>query len=337
MAVRSRGPNMYDVAKLAQVSHQTVSRVINNHPNTREETRKRVLEAMEQLGFRPNQAARALASYRSRIIGIVVSDADVFGPAGMTRAIESVAQSINHFAVSCSIDPDSEGSVLDGIDHLTGLGVDGVVMITPRTDAVTLARGQLGNIPIVTVDSMYRVDELSVSIDNFQGGQMATEHLIDLGHRNVLHISGPSSWFEATARASGYAAAMRTHRLTPRIIEGDWTAEAGYEIGVTLDLDAYDTTAIFAGNDDIALGLLHAFADRGISVPADVSIIGYDDIPHAAYWSPPLTTMRQDFAQLGERALQLLIDAIEGRKMPAAETIVPELVERSSTSPPAQK
>lgn len=130
---------------------------------------------------------------------------------------------------------------------------------------------------------------------------------------------------------------MRTHRLTPRIIEGDWTAEAGYEIGVTLDLDAYDTTAIFAGNDDISLGLLHAFADRGIDVPADISIIGYDDIPHAAYWNPPLTTMRQDFAELGERALTLLIDAIEGRKMPAAETIVPELVERSSTASPKQK
>ncbi|MFZ9088083.1 MAG: LacI family DNA-binding transcriptional regulator [Pontimonas sp.] len=334
MSDRTRGPNMYDVAKLAQVSHQTVSRVVNNHPNTREETRERVLRAMEELGYRPNQAARALASSRSRIIGILVSDADLFGPAGMTRAIENVAQSINHFAVSCSIDPDSEDSVIDGINHLKGLGVDGLVMITPRTDAVTLARTQLGNIPIVTVDSMYRVDELSVSIDNFQGGQLATEHLIELGHRSILHIAGPPSWFEATARASGYAAAMRSHRLTPRIIEGDWTPGSGYEIGVTLDLEAYETTGIFAGNDDLALGLLHAFDDRGIDVPGDVSIIGYDDIPHAAYWNPPLTTMQQDFYELGERAMRLLIDTIERRKLPAAETLVPRLIQRSSTAAP---
>jgi len=337
MADRSRGPNMYVVANLAQVAHQTVSRVVNNHPNTREETRDRVLRAMEELGYRPNHAARALASSRSRIIGILVSDADLFGPAGMTRAIENVAQSINHFAVSCSIDPDSEDSVIDGINHLKGIGVDGLVMITPRTDAVTLARTQLGNVPIVTVDSMYRVDELSVSIDNFQGGQLATEHLIDLGHRNILHIAGPSSWFEATARAAGYAAAMRSYRLTPRIIEGDWTPGAGYEIGVTLDLEAHGTTGIFAGNDDLALGLLHAFDDRGIAVPKDVSIIGYDDIPHAAYWNPPLTTMQQDFYELGERAMRLLVDTIERRKMPAAETIVPQLIQRSSTAaPPAQ-
>lgn len=332
MSTRSRGPNMYDVARLAQVSHQTVSRVINNHPNTREETRQRVLQAMADLGYRPNQAARALASSRSRIIGILVSDADLYGPSGMTRAMESAAQSINHFAVSCSINPESEGSVLDGVNHLRQLGVDGVVIITPRTEAVTLARRELGSMPIVMVDSMYRVDELSVSIDNFQGGQLATEHLIGLGHRSIIHIAGPSSWFEATTRASGYAAAMRAHRLTPRIIEGDWTAESGYEIGITLDLEAHETTAVFAGNDDLALGVLHAFADRSIAVPGDVSVMGYDDIPHAAFWNPPLTTMRQDFAELGERAIRLLVEKIEGRLLLAPETIVPVLIERSSTA-----
>jgi DNA-binding LacI/PurR family transcriptional regulator len=334
VAERTRGPNMYDVAKLAQVSHQTVSRVINNHPNTRPETRARVREAMAELGYRPNQAARTLASSRSRIFGILVSDYDLYGPSGMTRGMEVAAQSIHHFAVSCSIDPDSEGSVMEGINHLAGLGIEGVVMITPRTDALNAARDALGNIPIVTVDSMYRVDELSVSIDNFQGGQSAADYLIDLGHRNILHIAGPSSWFEATARASGYAAAMRARRLTPRIIEGDWSPSSGYEIGITLDLEATHTTAILAANDDLAIGLMHAFADRGISVPGDVSVMGYDDVPHAAYWNPPLTTMRQDFFELGKRAVTLLNNTIEGKKSLTPETIVPELVIRQSTARP---
>ena len=332
MPERTRGPNMYDVAKLAEVSHQTVSRVINNHPNTRPETRERVIKAMEQLGYRPNQAARSLASSRSRIFGILASNYDLYGPSGMTRGMEVAAQSINHFAVSCSIDPESEDSVMDGINHLKGLGVDGVVMITPRTEALTTARDALGNIPIVTVDSMYRVDELSVSIDNFQGGQLATDYLIDLDHRDILHIAGPSSWFEATARASGYAAAMRSRRLTPRIIEGEWTPSSGYEIGITLDLEANHITAILAGNDDLAIGLMHAFADRGISVPEDVSVMGYDDVSHAAFLNPPLTTMRQDFFELGQRAIRLLVDTLDGRKSLAPETIVPELVERQSTA-----
>jgi len=334
MPERTRGPNMYDVAKLAEVSHQTVSRVINNHPNTRPETKARVLDAMEQLGYRPNQAARSLASSRSRIFGILVSDYDLYGPSGMTRGMEAAAQSVNHFAVSCSIDPESEGSVMGGINHLKALGIDGVVMITPRTDALATARDALGAIPIVTVDSMYRVDELSVSIDNFQGGQLATDYLIDLGHRDILHISGPSSWFEATARASGYAAAMRGRRLTPRIIEGEWTPGSGYEIGITLDLDASNITAILAANDDLAIGLMHAFTDRGINVPGDVSVMGYDDVPHAAFLNPPLTTMRQDFFELGQRAIRLLVDTIDGRKGLAPETIVPELVARQSTAAP---
>lgn len=334
MSTRERAPNMYDVARLANVSHQTVSRVVNNQPGTREETRQRVLQAMEELGYRPNRMARALASSRSRIIGVLVSDVDLFGPAGMMKAMEVAGRAVGYFAVTVTIDANSEDSVLEGVNQLTELGVDGIVMVTPRTEALTVARKALGNIPIVTVDSMYRVDELAVSIDNFQGGQIATDYLIGLGHRSILHVSGPPSWFESTARASGYAAAMRTAGLVPRIVEGDWTAESGYEIGITLDLEAYDTTAILAANDDLCVGLRHAFWDRGIEVPGDVSLMGFDDIPLAPYMNPPLTSMRQDFAELGRRAIELLANTIEGQRARPRDVLVPTLVERSSTASP---
>jgi DNA-binding LacI/PurR family transcriptional regulator len=334
MSTRERAPNMYDVARLAKVSHQTVSRVVNNHPGTREETRERVLRAMEDLSYRPNRMARALASSRSRMIGVLVSDVDLFGPSGMMKAMEVAARAVGYFAVTVTIDAHSEDSVLEGVNQLTELGVDGIVMVTPRTDEVTGARKALGDIPIVTVDSMYRVDELSVSIDNFQGGQVATDYLIGLGHHSILHVSGPPSWFESTARASGYAAAMRTAGFVPRIIEGDWSAESGYEIGVTLDLEVYETTAILAANDDLCVGLHHAFWDRKIRVPEDISLMGFDDIPLAPYLNPPLTTMRQDFAELGRRAIELLADTIEGERARPHEALVPTLVERSSTASP---
>ena len=335
MSTRERAPNIYDVARLAQVSHQTVSRVVNGHGGTRAETRDRVLQAMEELGYRPNRMARALASSRSRMIGIVISDADFYGPAGMMKAMEVAGREMDYFIVSSTIDPDSEDSVAEGVDQLLSLGVDGAVIITPRTGAVALARKALGSIPSVTVDSMYQVDELSVSIDNFQGGQIATEYLIGLQHRSILHISGPSSSFESTARASGYVASMRQAGLVPRIIEGNWTAENGYEIGITLDFDAHNTTAILASNDDLCVGLLHAFWDRGIDVPRDVSLMGFDDIPYAAFMNPPLTTMRQDFPELGRRAIELLAAAMEGQRTLRPDVLVPTLVKRSSTSSPS--
>jgi len=296
-----------------------------------------VLQAMEELGYRPNRMARALASSRSRIIGILVSDVDLYGPVGMMQAMESAGREMDYFIVTSTIDPESKDSVLEGVHQLAGLGVDGAVIITPRTETVTLARKALGKIPSVTVDSMYRVDELSVSIDNFQGGQIATEFLIGLAHRSILHVSGPSSAFESAARASGYVASMRTAGLVPRIVEGNWSSESGYEIGITLDLDAHATTAVLASNDDLCVGLRHAFWDRGIEVPADVSLMGFDDIPYAAFMNPPLTTMRQDFPELGRRAIELLALTMEGERVGPLKALVPSLIARSSTASPATK
>jgi DNA-binding LacI/PurR family transcriptional regulator len=328
-------PNIYDVARLAQVSHQTVSRVINNYQGMKPETRERVEQAMESLGYRPNLAARALVTSKSNIVGILASDTDFTGPATIVHKMEKTARKGGYFAVTASIDPDSTASVVEGIDYLQKLGIEGLVVVTPQTTAVDIARDKLRQTPVITIDSMYRMDEQAVSMDNFAGATAATNHLIELGHTHIIHISGPKLWFESNARVSGYSSAMLNASLTPNIIDGDWSIDTGYRIGMELNLDNPLITAIFAANDYLALGLMHAFRLRGISVPNRVSIIGFDDLPETPYYSPPLTTVRQDFESLGTKAMALLLDKINGQMHVGHDRLIPDLMIRDSTAPPS--
>ena len=323
--------NIYDVARLAQVSHQTVSRVINDSPVIRPETKSRVISAMQSLDYRPNQAARALASARSKMLGILASDTGFSGPASMVHEMEAAARDHGYFTVVCGIDPSDPSSVKDAIAHLRRLGIEGVAIVTPHAEVVEQVRANLVGVAVVTLDSMYRLDELAVSVDNLAGGVAATQHLIDLGHRKILHISGPKNWFESGTRAEGYKSTMLAVGLEPRIVEGDWSIATGFALGTQIDFQAEQITAVFAANDRMALGLLHACRVRGISVPEQLSIVGFDDIEETAYSWPPLTTMRQDFKTLGQRAMQLLLQELDGNITTKTDRLVPELVVREST------
>ncbi|MEY5023536.1 MAG: hypothetical protein RL569_449 [Actinomycetota bacterium] len=324
--------NIYDVARLAKVSHQTVSRVLNNNPSIRPETKTRVLKAMESLGYRPSRAARALASSRSKMLGILSSDTDFTGPAAMVHHMEAAARAQGYFVVTVGIDANDEQSVQSGIDHLMKLGIEGLALVTPQLRAVEIARAAVSGIPVVTLDSMYRMDELAVSVDNFAGGAAATQHLIDLGHRNIVHISGPQGWFESTTRAAGYTATMLNANLTPQVIDGDWQIDTGYRIGKRLDIESKGVTALFVANDRMAFGLLHAMREREIEVPKRLSIVGFDDLEESTYSSPPLTTLRQDFKELGNRAMNLLLSEISGTSTKKLDRLIPELIRRGSTA-----
>jgi DNA-binding LacI/PurR family transcriptional regulator len=324
--------NIYDVARLAKVSHQTVSRVLNNNPSIRPETKTRVLKAMESLGYRPSLAARALASSRSKMLGILSSDTDFTGPAAMVHHMEAAARAQGYFVVTVGIDANDEQSVQSGIDHLMKLGIEGLALVTPQLRAVEIARAAVSGIPVVTLDSMYRMDELAVSVDNFAGGAAATQHLIDLGHRNIVHISGPQGWFESTTRAAGYTATMLNANLTPQVIDGDWQIDTGYRIGKKLDIESKGVTALFVANDRMAFGLLHAMRERNIEVPKRLSIVGFDDLEESTYSSPPLTTLRQDFKELGNRAMNLLLSEISGTSTKKLDRLIPELIRRGSTA-----
>ncbi|BDQ00983.1 LacI family DNA-binding transcriptional regulator [Aquiluna sp. KACHI24] len=332
VATNPRQANIYDVARLAKVSHQTVSRVINNNSSIRPETKTRVLKAMEALDYRPNQAARALASSKTKMIGILASDTDFTGPASMVHEMERAAREQGYFVVSCGIDPTDNQSVREGIDHLQRLGIEGLAIVTPHANAVEYVRATVSGIPVVTLDSMYRMDELAVSVDNFAGGVTATQHLLDLGHKEIVHISGPKDWFESTTRAAGYTSTMLNANLVPRVIDGDWEISTGYRIGSEINFVEKGITAVFLANDRMALGFLHAMRQRGVSVPEQLSVIGFDDLEESQYAYPPLTTVRQDFRALGERAMQLLLLEIKGTAYKKLDRLVPELVVRSSTA-----
>jgi DNA-binding LacI/PurR family transcriptional regulator len=172
-------------------------------------------------------------------------------------------------------------------------------------------------------------------MDNFAGATAATNHLIELGHSQIIHISGPKLWFESNARISGYSSAMLSASLVPNIIDGDWSIDTGYRIGMQLNIDQPLTTAIFAANDYLAMGLLHAFRLRGISVPERISLVGFDDLPETPYFSPPLTTVRQDFETLGTRAMSLLLATISGNRLLSHDRLIPDLIVRDSTAPPS--
>jgi DNA-binding LacI/PurR family transcriptional regulator len=334
VAEKVRKPNIYDVARLAGVSHQTVSRVINKAEYIKDDTRSKVQSAMQELGYVPNAAARALVTSKSKIVGILVSDIVYHGPAGMMHAMEKEARRGGFFAISASVDPLDSGSIAQGIEHLRRLGIEGLVVITPQSDSVQAVERLVTDIPVVFIDSPNNSKELSAELDNYAGAKRATEHLISLGHKNIVHVSGPAGWFDSAPRIVGYEDAMRNAKLEPKVFAGDWTVPTGYEIGRNIELDSTKVTAIFAANDQLALGLMRALRQRGYAIPERISIIGFDDVPEAAYYEPPLTTMRPDFAELGRVAMEMMLGKINSEKTLRADTLVPELIVRESTAIP---
>lgn len=326
-------PNIYDVAALAGVSHQTVSRVFNNQPNIRPATKAKVEEAMAQLGYQPNPAARSLVTAKSNMIGLLVSDTGLYGPAGMLNAMERQARQAGYFAITVAVRSDSPEAWEEGIRHLAKMHVEGIATIALRSEVLQLATSIMPNVKMVAIDADDEADQVrAVGIDNFKGAHMATQHLIELGHRQILHIAGPSTSSEASSRLRGYQKAMTEAGLKTSVVQGDWTAETGYRIGVELDLDGAAPTAIFTANDHLALGLIKALSARGVSIPEDISLVGFDDIPEAPYFLPPLTTVRQDFTQLGELAIQVLLSDLAGTKRKKMATITPQLVLRESAT-----
>jgi DNA-binding LacI/PurR family transcriptional regulator len=343
-------PVMADVARLAGVSHQTVSRVLNDHPNVRPQTREDVLAAVRELGYRRNAAARALVTGRTNTIGVISFDTTLYGPASMLYGIERAAHPAYSVAIA-SLQLLERSSMLAAAERFLNQGVEGIIVIAPLATAVRALVGIAADVPLVGVGCGISAPLPSVAIDNPAGATRATRYLLDLGHETVHHVAGPTHFLDAEERIEGWRSALRAAGAQePPVMRGDWSARSGYEIGHQL-ADIAEVTAVFSANDQMALGLLRAFAERGRPVPDQVSVVGFDDIPEAAYFRPPLTTVRQDFGELGRRALHLLIDGIAGDNArpgddparsggsgtPAARPalpVAPELIVRASAAPP---
>lgn len=327
-------PVMDDVARLAGVSKQTVSRVLNDNPAVRPETREAVVAAMRSLGYRPSRSARSLASGRTRMLGVISFDAARFGPASILTAINSAAQDAGYLVSSIALDTADRETLGRAVDTLSAEGADGVIAIAPqRWVGRALAEARLDT-PLMVLENDSGTDASFVTADNRAGARKATEHLLALGHATVHHIAGPTGWLSGDRRVEAWRATLEAAGAEiPEPLVGDWSADSGYELGRRLARNP-DVTAVFASNDQMALGLLRALHEAGRRVPEDVSVVGYDDIPEAAHLLPPLTTVRTDFAEVGTRSLRLLLARIDGRTDTAVESVVPvELVVRRSTGP----
>jgi DNA-binding LacI/PurR family transcriptional regulator len=209
--------------------------------------------------------------------------------------------------------------------------VDGIVVVAPVRAMLEAVHGQRLEVPLVMVETSDRTDDLSVVVDQVAGAQMATRHLLDLGHSTVLHVRGPETWVEADARARGWLAELTAARaVVPETLTGDWSAASGYAAGLQIARRG-DVTAVFAANDQMSLGVMRALYEAGRSVPGDVSVVGFDDMPEAAYFHVPLTTVRQDFAEVGRRCIERLLALIDGRTAPMRAAIQPELIVRASS------
>jgi DNA-binding LacI/PurR family transcriptional regulator len=331
----TREPAMVDVARLAGVSHQTVSRVLNNHPNVRAETARRVRAAITELGYRPNRAARALVTGRSQVLGVIALNTTLYGPASLLTAFEQAAASAG-FAVSvgsvASLDRQSISAVAER--HLDQR-VAGIVVIAPVASAADAVAGLTADVPLVTVDGDPARPAANVTVDQAAGARAATRHLLDAGHRTVWHVSGPADWFDSAGRVTGWSETLRAAGAeVPPVLPADWSAAAGYRVGQTI-ARIPEVTAVFAANDHLALGILRALHERALRVPDDISVVGFDDVPEAGYFIPPLTTVRPDFHAVAERVLTVLLTQIEAGT-PSAEqhVLAPTLVERRSVGPP---
>lgn len=335
----TRLPVMADVARLAGVSHQTVSRVINDHPNVTAETRARVKLAIGQLGYRRNTAARTLVTRKSRTFGVISVDTAHFGPARTIFAIADAAQAGGYFLNFVTLRQVDRAHMANALGHLMDAGVDGIVVVAPVIAAVDSLRGLHPDVPVVVVAASGLKSLTSVAVDQVAGARLATRHLLDLGHRTVFHVSGPDEWVDAIARVKGWRSELAdAGRVAYDLIPGDWSADSGYRAGRLLlsriRSGLQDLTAVFVANDQMSLGLIRALREGGVRIPGEVSVVGFDDQPEAGHFLPPLTTIKQDFGAIGQRCVGTLIDRLNGRVGEPHEPVRPVLIVRSSTAPP---
>ncbi|UNK70548.1 LacI family DNA-binding transcriptional regulator [Microbacterium sp. H1-D42] len=327
-----------DVARLAGVSAQTVSRVANGYVHVSDALRERVLASMQELGYRPNSAARNLKSGRFHSIGLVTFNITALGNQRTLGAVAEAATRAGYTTTLIPVSDPTGGNLAGAFGRLQEQAVDGIILLmsakinSPHDLALT------DGVPLVVVDSDPTSQYTLVDTDQEQGARLAMQHLFDLGHRRIAHVAGPDDSFSARHRAEAYSRFMREHDLeAPEILRGDWSAASGRAAGESLLGGDHPPTAVFVANDEMALGLLSAAHRRGLSVPAQLSVVGFDDSPDGAGFWPSLTSVHQNFAAVGQRATAILLAMIDGDPIPENPLIPTSLVVRDSTAAPAAR
>lgn len=332
---KSSRPTMLDVAKLAGVSYQTVSRVINDHPYVSKEARQRVQAAIDTLGYRPSKAATKLASKSSKIIATVLYGSWFPGLAEIALNVELAAKTSGFDVILINI-TEPKKQLVDALENVKAWAVDGIILILPVQGlSLDEVKGICEDTPFVFIDTHQAPDTPAVVIDEAYGTQELIEHLIHLGHTRFGEISGPLEWANAQVRHQACVQTFEAHGMKPpEHVEANWTVSGGYRAAKKLLADHYIFTAIIAANDSMALGVMRALHEAGLAVPQDVSVVGFDDIPEAAYFTPPLTTVRRNLIQLGVTGFEYLMQRMDDPDAaPQQKALQPRVMFRASTRP----
>ncbi|MDI6103676.1 LacI family DNA-binding transcriptional regulator [Actinoplanes sp. NEAU-A12] len=335
---REAVPSIRDVAATAGVSYQTVSRVLNESPRVRPDTRRLVLDAIDRLGYRPNRAARALGLGRANAVTVVTSDTMLYGYASTLRGIEEAARQTGMAVGVRVVESDRPADVRQTVEHVSDQGAGGVVVIAFDAAGAQVLRELPAGVSAVAATEAGGIpgcERTMIFLDERQAAADATRHLLSLGHRTVHHVAIPSETGRS-ARQVGWRDALESAGVAvPEILPVDWSPGSAYTAGRRLAADR-DVTAVLCGNDDAALAVRRALYEAGRDVPGDVSVVGFDDVPGVAYWTPALTTVRMDFVGLGRACLAALLDEPGGDPRPGAAPEAPRLVVRESSAPPSR-
>lgn len=330
----TRPPSIKDIAERAGVSYQTVSRILNGGGRASAETRERVLAIAEDIGYRRNAFARALVTRRSHSIGVIADSSPKYGPVSTLTAVQAAARAAGYTTLVATVTRPTAEQYDEILREFDEAGIEGIVVIAPRVQMAQLAeQNAVGRPVVVLAPGETQVPGAVVFFeDQEQGARLATRHLIDLGHRHIAHIAGSQEWLDGQVRVRGWQAEMSQAQLpAPRVHYGDWTGDSAYAIGRLL-ISSDLPSAVFVASDLMALGFMRALHEAGLRVPEDVSVVGFDDAEFSAQTSPPITTVRQSFAEVGTRCVEILVDLLAGRP-PDTHPLVPKLIVRESTAP----
>jgi DNA-binding LacI/PurR family transcriptional regulator len=332
----ARRVNIKDVAQRAGVSISTVSRTLNNtdYP-VRPETRKRVLDAAKELGFRPNDLARGLISSKSRTIGLIIPDISNPYYPELSLGVESTAAKHGYSVVFCNTGRSVE-KLEEYVDVLLQKRADGIILAGGGTQSKQASQVLTDFDLAVALVGRHNLPFPSVQINNRKAAKEATDHLLELGHRRVAFISGPLNLTSVQDRLIGYREALEEHGLEPddRLVrEGNFEARSGYSAAMTLLQGEPRPTAIFAANDRMAISVISAAIDLGLNVPRDLSVVGFDDTILASQIRPALTTVAVPAYEMGTSAVELLLSTLAGKECPQTVWLSAELIVRQSTGP----
>lgn len=332
---------MADVGKLAGVSAQTVSRYFAGTGYVGAETRLRIEAAVDELGYRFNQAARSLRVNATDTVGVLTTGPPLHGASMLLAGLSEAAEAAGYALLTTQLggapgDPTAPAAIHRALDRFLSAPVDGLVVTSPYFRIEDQLEQIWELVPVVILSGSSWPNADSAMADSHAAAVAATSHLVELGHTRILHVAGPEDRIEAADRERGYRDVLSAAGLEPLpIARGDWSAASGHAVATGIDLDSF--TAVFAGNDQMALGFMSAMRSHGRVAPTDYSIIGIDDMPDARYFAPPLTSVALDFRALGQAGFEMIVERIRAKKRVAHRVIAPELVVRESTGAPSSR